>query len=254
VGTALLTSAAPTPQTTIAGYQFTWAQGVVMDHTFATGVNLITKYQKVYALGTLLSDGTVEAGGTMMTNSTLMSDGVLMGDQILVSSGAMMSDGSPFLSCSVLMSDGVLMNDGVLMADGVLMGDGVVMADGVVMGDVCVQASKAMIQGDNTASMSKVVEAALPPNAPSALTAAAPSKSQINLAWSDNSIDESGFKVERSTDGQVYTQLTTVAACTKSYASTGLTAGKKYYFRVRAYNANGNSSYTSVATATTPTK
>jgi serine protease AprX len=254
VGTALLTSAAPTPQTNIAGYQFTWGQGVVMDYTSATGVNLITKYQKVYALGTLLSDGTVEAGGTMMTDSTLMSDGVLMGDQILVSSGVLMSDGSPFLSCSVLMSDGVLMNDGVLMADGVLMGDGLVMTDSVIMSDVCVQASKAMIYGDNTTSMADVREAALPPNAPSALTASAASKSQINLAWSDNSTDESGFKVERSTDNQVYTQLTTVAAGVKTYAGTGLTAGKKYYFRVRAYNANGNSAYTSAATATTPTK
>src|SRR5919112_874212 len=55
VGAPLLTSSAPTPQTTVAGYQFTWAQGVVMDYTFATGVNLITKYQKVYALGVVLS-------------------------------------------------------------------------------------------------------------------------------------------------------------------------------------------------------
>lgn len=169
------------------------------------------------AVAALASYGTIEAGGTMMTDSTLM-------------------------------------NDGVLMADGVLIGDGVVITDGVIMGDVCVQASKAMIYGDNTTSMADVVEASLPPNAPSALTAAATSKSQINLSWSDNSTDESGFEVERSTDGQVYTQLTTVAAGVKTYASTGLTACKKYYFRVRAYNANGNSAYTSAATATTPTK
>jgi serine protease AprX len=254
VGAPLLVGSFGSQQTTIAGYQFTWAQGVVMDHTFATGTNLITKYQKVYALGTLLSDGTFESNGAMMADGAMMSDGVTMGDSILVSNGVTISEGSPFLSCSVLMSDGVLMNDGVIMADGVMMGDGVVMADGVVMGDVRVQASKAMIYGDYTTSMADVVEASLPPNAPGSLAAASASKSQINLTWADNSADESGFKVERSTDGQVYTQLTTAAAGTKSYASTGLTGGKKYYFRVRAYNANGNSAYTAVATATTPSR
>ena len=85
-------------------------------------------------------------------------------------------------------------------------------------------------------------------------TAAAASKSQINLKWADRSGDETGFKVERSTDGVTFTQLATLAANSTSYASTGLSGGKKYHYRVRAYNANGNSSYTSVVTATTPTK
>jgi predicted phage tail protein len=134
------------------------------------------------------------------------------------------------------------------------MSDGTLLSDGTIMSDVSVQASKAMIYGDNTTSMADVVEAALPPNAPTALAAASASKSQINLSWADNSTDETGFKVERSTDGQLYTQLTTLAAGAKTYASTGLSAGKKYYFRVRAYNSNGNSAYTAVATATTPTR
>ena len=40
-----------------------------------------------------------------------------------------------------------------------------------------------------------------PPAAPFGLTATAASASQINLAWTDNSSDESGFKIERSGDG-----------------------------------------------------
>src|SRR4051812_2446473 len=102
--------------------------------------------------------------------------------------------------------------------------------------------------------MSKVVESNLPPAAPGTLKAAAASKTQINLTWADNSSDETGFKVERSADGVTYTQLATLAVNSKSYASTSLTGGKKYYYRVRAYNANGNSAYTAVVTATTPTK
>ncbi|HYO91404.1 MAG TPA: S8 family peptidase, partial [Pyrinomonadaceae bacterium] len=58
LGAALLvTKTAPTPQTTIAGYSFPWAQGIVFDYGYATGVNLITKYQKVYGTGILFSDG-----------------------------------------------------------------------------------------------------------------------------------------------------------------------------------------------------
>ncbi len=65
--------------------------------------------------------------------------------------------------------------------------------------------------------------------------------------------DADGFKVERSTDGVTYTQLVTLAVNSKSYASTSLNGGKKYY-RVRSYNANGNSAHTAVVNATTPTK
>src|SRR3712207_8560496 len=38
VGDPLLTtSTAPAPQTTISGQPFNWSQGVVLDHTYATG-------------------------------------------------------------------------------------------------------------------------------------------------------------------------------------------------------------------------
>ncbi len=55
VGTSLLTSSAPTPKTTIASETFTWAQGVIFNQNWASGSALITKYQKVYGLGVLLS-------------------------------------------------------------------------------------------------------------------------------------------------------------------------------------------------------
>jgi len=128
------------------------------------------------------------------------------------------------------------------------------MSDGVMLADMAVQANLALVQGDSTTSMVKVVEASLPPAAPGTLKAAVVSKSQINLTWVDASADETGFKVERSTDGVTYTQLTTLAVNSTSYASTALSAGKKYYYRVRSYNANGNSAYTAVVSATTPTK
>jgi predicted phage tail protein len=177
-----------------------------------------------------------------------------MSDPPLTSPGSLLGDVEPVLLSNQLYGAGVLLADGALLTDGVLLGDGVLLSDGVLLADVSVQANQALVQGDDTASMGRVVETSLPPSAPSGLKAAAASKTQINLTWADNSSDETGFKVERSTDGVTYTQLAALAANSKSYASTSLTGGKKYYYRVRAYNADGNSAYTAVATATTPTK
>jgi len=255
VGTSMLTGSFGSQQTTIAGWQFNWAQGIILDQTFVTGTNLVTKYQGVYNLGALLGDGSLMSDGTMMTDSVLMSDGVIMSDNILTASGSLMSDGSPFLPCNQLYGgSGSMLGDGTMMTDGTLLGDGALLSDGSLLADVSVQANLALIRGDNTASMADIPETALPPAAPGALKATAASKSQINLTWADNSSNETGFKVERSTDGVTYTQLATLAVNSTSYASTSLSAGKKYYFRVSAYNANGNSAYTAVVSATTPTK
>jgi len=86
-----------------------------------------------------------------------------------------------------------------------------------------------------------------PPAAPSGLVAAAVSSSQINLAWTDNSGDELGFKVERSLDGFVWVEIDRLAARITSYANYGLSPGVNYFYRVRAYNLYGNSASSNVA-------
>ncbi len=90
-----------------------------------------------------------------------------------------------------------------------------------------------------------------PPNAPSNLVATPISSSQINLTWQDNSSDETGFKIERKTGSGSYSQIATVGANVASYSNTYLSAGTTYYYRVRAYNAAGNSDYSNEASATT---
>ena len=94
-----------------------------------------------------------------------------------------------------------------------------------------------------------------PPAAPTALTATAVSGLQINLSWTDNSNNETGFSIEQSTDGVNFTQIATVGVNISSYSViTNLQTATTYYYRVRAYNnyqTLSYSAYTNVANATT---
>jgi hypothetical protein len=89
------------------------------------------------------------------------------------------------------------------------------------------------------------------PSAPSSLIASALSSSQIRLIWTDNSINEDGFKIERSMDNKTWTQIDSVPMNTTGYTATGLLSNKNYYFRVRAWNVLGYSSYSNVRSAKT---
>jgi fibronectin type 3 domain-containing protein len=92
-----------------------------------------------------------------------------------------------------------------------------------------------------------------PPPAPTNLTATAVSSSQIDLSWTDNSTSETGYKIERSTDGGMsFTEIAQVAANTTSFSNTNLTPETTYHYRVRGTNANGDGPYSNVAFATTP--
>jgi hypothetical protein len=89
------------------------------------------------------------------------------------------------------------------------------------------------------------------PSAPTGLNLSVISSSQINLQWVDTSSNETGFMVERSTDGTTWAQIATPLANSTSYPNTGLLSGTRYYYRVRAYNDAGNSAYSNVANAVT---
>lgn len=106
------------------------------------------------------------------------------------------------------------------------------------------------IVGNPRTSWSRGAYQAQVPLAPSDMGAAANGSSAISLSWTDNSSDETGFKVERSTDGSTWSQIATVGAGVTSYTDTGLAGGTLYYYRVRAYNDNGNSAYSNTANAT----
>ncbi|MBN1672630.1 MAG: fibronectin type III domain-containing protein [Kiritimatiellae bacterium] len=90
------------------------------------------------------------------------------------------------------------------------------------------------------------------PAAPSGLTATSVSASRIDLNWTDNSDNETGFKVDRRESGtSAWVRIGAPAANASSYRDTGLPADTHFYYKVKAYNAAGNSPYSNVAYAFT---
>ncbi len=92
------------------------------------------------------------------------------------------------------------------------------------------------------------------PAAPTNLVAAVVSRSRIDLAWTDNASNESGFRIERCKGSTCtnFTLIATVGADVGTYVNTGLSGNTTYRYRVYAYNASGNSAYSNIAKATTP--
>ncbi|HKQ38794.1 MAG TPA: metallophosphoesterase, partial [Verrucomicrobiae bacterium] len=97
----------------------------------------------------------------------------------------------------------------------------------------------------NSTQVSATPSAPTVPAAPTNLTLST-TKKKIRLNWTDNSNNETGFKIERSTDGVNFTQIATVAANIATYQNN-VTSGVRYYYRVRATNAVGDSGYSNTA-------
>lgn len=84
------------------------------------------------------------------------------------------------------------------------------------------------------------------PKAPSNLTGKMVATTQINLNWTDNATNETGFRLERSTNGVNYTLLAAPEANKVSYTDVGLIAGTTYWYRILAANSHGNSGYSNI--------
>ena len=88
------------------------------------------------------------------------------------------------------------------------------------------------------------------PAAPTGLAVSDYQDQWIRLAWMKTS-GETGYKIEKSTNGTSFTEIAKIGAGIESFKATGLSPSTQYWFKVRAYNGVGNSDYTSTVNQTT---
>ena len=83
------------------------------------------------------------------------------------------------------------------------------------------------------------------PNAPTGLTLGDydPAAKTLGMSWTDNSNDETGFRVQYSYNGGKWYAAGNYGANVTERTATGLVAGRTYQFRVCAYNSYGESDW-----------
>ncbi len=86
-----------------------------------------------------------------------------------------------------------------------------------------------------------------PPAAPTNLSASLQAGPQALLTWTDNSKDETGFVIERSLDGVVFSVLAQVGSGVVSYTDSTISIGSTFTYRVAALNSAGSSVYSNTA-------
>jgi len=101
------------------------------------------------------------------------------------------------------------------------------------------------------ASMTFCLNGSTGVTAPSGLSATAQSSSAISLAWSDNASDETGYELQRSSNGSTWAGLINLAANSASHVDGGLSPDSTWYYRIRAVRGGDNSAWSNTASATT---
>jgi fibronectin type 3 domain-containing protein len=107
--------------------------------------------------------------------------------------------------------------------------------------------------GNSSASNLAEVTSGPVPVAPNGLQQTSISGTSVSLRWNDNSGNESGFKIERCAGSSCtnFQQVGQVGANVRTFTNTGLERNQTYRFRVRAFNANGNSAYSNTISVRT---
>lgn len=76
---------------------------------------------------------------------------------------------------------------------------------------------------------------------------------QLTLTWTDTSNNEDGFRIEQAQGGcsNTFTQINQTGTNAITYTATGLLEGTDYCYRLKAFNAAGESAYSNTALGTT---
>jgi titin len=85
------------------------------------------------------------------------------------------------------------------------------------------------------------------PDAPTNLAAAVVSATQVDLTWTDNAINETGYVVERSDNGGAFAAIANLPADAVAYSDLTVAAPNSYNYQVAATNSVGPSGYSNQA-------
>jgi hypothetical protein len=129
---------------------------------------------------------------------------------------------------------------------GTLSSSGLFTAPSSGTGTATVQASSGALTGSTSLNVGPT------PVAPSNLSAAVISSNQVNLSWRDNSSNETGFILQRSTNAGSWTSIAKVGANVTTFSDKTVSTGTTYSYRVSAYNSFGSSAFSSTAGNITP--
>jgi len=84
------------------------------------------------------------------------------------------------------------------------------------------------------------------PDSPTNLVVTEVNSSSAVLFFTDNSVNEQGFRVERSTDNKNWGSYLTLPANTTTFTDNQMICDQEFFYRVYAYNEFGNSSLSNV--------
>jgi len=87
------------------------------------------------------------------------------------------------------------------------------------------------------------------PSAPVRLSAHANGLGPVQVWWQDGADNETGFAIERSTDGATWSPLAATGANVTNHTDASVAADQTYFYRAKASNASGDSDWSNVASA-----
>lgn len=90
------------------------------------------------------------------------------------------------------------------------------------------------------------------PDAPTNVSASAPSPTSIDLSWTDNSSNEDGFLIERRVPGGSFAFLAQVGANIVNYTDNSVSPDTAYFYRVEATLGSSVSVFSPEAGVSTP--
>lgn len=104
-----------------------------------------------------------------------------------------------------------------------------------------VQGIRHSFSSEYTATVSLTTPAVQPPAAPSGLVIASQGQDHVVLQWNDSSANETGFRVERTTNGGGWETLVELGQEVFNYTDNQVTELASYEYRVIGFNDGGSS-------------